>query len=517
MKNFIRSILLAAGIACFSLSAFAQPPGSGWTNVFADEFNGNGVNTSIWDVKNQGVFKPGQVQVYSGTMKILNTYTASGEIRGGWLGSKDKFTGNNKYGYYEARVRVVGWSKGAIWPTWWIWGGNWRNGGPAPTATELDLMEYSGFSAKWYNNKATSSHHYKAKQVINGKTHATTPYANAQQRDQYSWHRWGLLWTPTEVTFYYDGVPYFSSDQPGNAASENVPMQLLLTSSPHTANADPSQPDHPTPADAAKPGQNLPHFEVDWVRVWQGGSVGGGGSGNAVVMRKGNATNFAIDGNNGGANGQNVYLWTANNSNVNQQWEEIDRGNGYYSYKKKNTNYCLDGGNGGANGQNVYLWTCSSNNQNQHWKKVNVNGKYRLEKRNAPAYSIDGNNGGADGQNLYLWSSSNGNQNQLWQFQNSSARQADVVAEMELSTNLLMYPNPADGEVTFEFTLPTDGAVSMQVLDLGGKEVAQLVDAEYAAGTHRIKWQPESGAEGTYIVRLKTLTDVKSSKLILVK
>ena len=134
-----------------------------------------------------------------------------------------------------------------------------------------------------------------------------------------------------------------------------------------------------------------------------------------VQMVKRNASNFAIDGNRGGENAQDVYLWNQNKNNINQQWNEIDRGNGYFSYQKANTNFCLDGGNGGANRQNVYLWSCRTNNQNQHWLKVDMGGgHYRLEKRNAPGFSIDGNNGGEDGQSIYLWASNNSNRNQHW-------------------------------------------------------------------------------------------------------
>ncbi|MDP0491593.1 MAG: RICIN domain-containing protein [Verrucomicrobiota bacterium JB023] len=134
-----------------------------------------------------------------------------------------------------------------------------------------------------------------------------------------------------------------------------------------------------------------------------------------VTMRKRNASGYGIDGNNGGSDGQNVYLWSHDPNNVNQQWEEIDRGGGYFSYQKRNTNFSLDGGNGGGNGQNLYLWTTSDNNYNQHWRKVHVSGSlYLLQKRNATGYSIDGGAGGASGQNVYLWSTNTGNRNQQW-------------------------------------------------------------------------------------------------------
>lgn len=159
------------------------------------------------------------------------------------------------------------------------------------------------------------------------------------------------------------------------------------------------------------------------------GSLSGNTSNNNVERRTGGSTpasrvvqitkrsgdGFSIDGKNGGANGQNVHLWTENRNNVNQQWIEFDRGNGYFSYQKQGTNYCLDGGNGGDNGQNVYLWNCSSNNQNQHWQKVSTgSGFYKLIKRNASGFAINGGSRGANGQNVDLYRSSSNSHNLQW-------------------------------------------------------------------------------------------------------
>ena len=136
-----------------------------------------------------------------------------------------------------------------------------------------------------------------------------------------------------------------------------------------------------------------------------------------VQLTKRNASGFAIDGGSGGTNQQDVVLSAENENDSDQQWYEIDRGNGYFSYQKVGTDYCIDGNRGGANRQNVYLWTCAANNQNQHWLKVDVGNNYnRLEKRNASAFSLDGDRGGANGQSIYLWESNNNNANQHWQF-----------------------------------------------------------------------------------------------------
>jgi hypothetical protein len=133
-----------------------------------------------------------------------------------------------------------------------------------------------------------------------------------------------------------------------------------------------------------------------------------------VQLRKRNAMNYCINGI-GAANANNVRLYTYSTSNDNLIWEEIDRGNGYYSYRKKGTDYCIDGGNGGANNQNVYLWKQGANNYNQHWSKVNVgDGCVKLVKRNAAGYAINGGNSGAVDQNVNLWNSGHSSQNLQW-------------------------------------------------------------------------------------------------------
>ena len=147
--------------------------------------------------------------------------------------------------------------------------------------------------------------------------------------------------------------------------------------------------------------------------------------GRIVVMQKQN-TNFSIDGNNGARQGEQIYLFDTNLDNVNQQWVEIDVGNGFYSYQKINTSLCLDGGDGADFLQPVTLETCDTTNHNQHWRKVSLaNGSFRLEKRGTN-FSIDGNHGAQRRQVAYLWESNNNNVNQQWQFFTTTDSTPDV-------------------------------------------------------------------------------------------
>lgn len=245
----------------------AQPPGGGWGDpVFFDEFEDTELNTSKWRYNTSTTeFSKDNVVLEDGIVSIHNLYPEGGEPTGGWFQSdKAGFVGDDKYGYYEARIRINAPATGQIWPTWWVWGGNWRDGGPAPTTTEFDIMEYSGWAAKYSDNYATTSHHYKAKKEINGVTHSTTSKESNATRNAFEWHTWGLLWTPTEVSFWYDGEKYFTSPEPEDAATEDIEMNLIFSCSPHIGS-------NPIEENKPQPGDILPSYQIDWVRVWQGG------------------------------------------------------------------------------------------------------------------------------------------------------------------------------------------------------------------------------------------------------
>jgi len=203
-----------------------------------------------------------------------------------------------------------------------------------------------------------------------------------------------------------------------------------------------------------------------------------------VHMQKSNATGFAIDGGNGGADNQAVVLWANSATNVNQQWEEINQGGGYYSYRKKGTDFCIDGGNGGAKGQLVKLYTYSSTNQNQHWKKISVGaGKYVLEKRNAVGFSIDGGSGGANGTQLKLWTTDTTNGNQQWLFSGSTSakigagKEVLAIEDIEENSNkakvIQIYPNPVSDE--FEIALNNIENATISIYNMEGQMVYTTV------------------------------------------
>ncbi len=193
------------------------------------------------------------------------------------------------------------------------------------------------------------------------------------------------------------------------------------------------------------------------------------GQSQIVHIRKRNAPDFAIDGNNGGVNEQKLVLFNST-WHVNQLWKEISRGNGYYSYQKLNTNVCIDGGNGAANYQPVILYACNDNNQNQHWKKIDMGGGgYRLEKRNAPNFFIDGNNGGANRQEVILFTNTQ-SQNQQWLFGDNLTQTLELptLATVLIKNEIAIFPNPTQDLVTLKGLQAGD---KITITDLLGKTV----------------------------------------------
>lgn len=150
---------------------------------------------------------------------------------------------------------------------------------------------------------------------------------------------------------------------------------------------------------------------------------------NSLVHMEKMDTDYAIDGNHDAIEGQELYLWSTDTSNENQQWVEIYRGDGYYSYQKFDTSLCMDGGDDGSNTQAITLEECSSTNQDQHWLKVDLdNDTYHLQKRDTD-YAIDGNWNGEDGQAIYLYEIDQTNVNQQWVF--TVVGTAEATAESE--------------------------------------------------------------------------------------
>ena len=505
LYRIVRKQFLLLMLMCLGMAATAQPPGTGWSVSYADEFNGSSVNESRWFIRTNGVFKKNALTVSNGTLKIRNSYSNNGVISGGWIQSKQKFAGpgNIKYGFYEARVRITWNPNGSIWPTWWIWG-NRVNG---QTTTEIDVMEYSGFAKRWFNNRATSSHHYRGKRNIGGDSKTTTDANNVLARNAFEWHRWGVLWTPNEVTFYYDGKPYLSSKQAWDAAAENNPLGLIFSSSPHTVNADPEQPDNPVPANAAKPGQNLPTFEIDWVRVYTGGNPGGGGGGGnpqVVAFRNGNKYVSSED-------GQQPITCNRNTIGAWEKFDWVDLGNNKTAFRGSNGRYL-------SSEDGTKPMTCTRT-QAGLWESFTV------QHLGNQVYAFRGNNGkyvssGGGNQPMTCNATTIGDWERFavtWGLNHGRQQLTPIAKQTEEAFEV--YPNPINGEsLNMRFMAKEKGEATLSVVDRLGRSLAthsirvdQVGVQNITLPTNRLNIQ----GNGWYIIRLNMGSEQMYKKVLM--
>lgn len=84
------------------------------------------------------------------------------------------------------------------------------------------------------------------------------------------------------------------------------------------------------------------------------------------------------------------------------------------------------------------------------------------------------------------------------------------------------YPNPFNPSTTIRFTLPERAKVSLELFNILGQKVIDLVDTELPAGEHRVIWMGTNDAgkkvaSGVYLYRLRTDDYTASRKMILLK
>ena len=133
---------------------------------------------------------------------------------------------NAEYGYAEARIKAPG--VDGSWPAFWMIPSNYD------WPPEVDIFENFGDAGS-----------YKASNL----GHDSNVFANVINTDVTAWHTYGLLWSPTQLTWYLDGVAV--ANETVTSSIPQQPMYMVL--------------------DLAVRDSNTATFatQVDYVRYWQ--------------------------------------------------------------------------------------------------------------------------------------------------------------------------------------------------------------------------------------------------------
>ena len=94
-------------------------------------------------------------------------------------------------------------------------------------------------------------------------------------------------------------------------------------------------------------------------------------------------------------------------------------------------------------------------------------------------------------------------------------RQAEEIPEeFSLDQN---YPNPFNPTTSIRFGLPESGPVRVVVHDVLGRVVRQLVDGDYNAGWHTVRFDAGNLASGIYFYRIETRLGAQVRQMVVSK
>nr|WP_321983118.1 glycoside hydrolase family 16 protein [uncultured Lichenicoccus sp.] len=232
MKFSIALIAAIAGLAAGSAAqaqdvAAATAIDTSYRLVLDDEFNGNAVDTSKWNVMaNSWIgggygldqFTPSNATVANGALQLL---TSKGSPSGrpysaAFMSTRQSF----QYGYFEERAMMPANGHGT-WPAFWM-----NNNGNYP---EIDIFEWLGNNA----SQQWSTYHPSNDAALTNGVGLGTVASGPDLSNAF--HVYGMLWTPTSITWFIDGVQTFQLFQ-GEVYKgvvvkiPSTPMQTILNS-----------------------------------------------------------------------------------------------------------------------------------------------------------------------------------------------------------------------------------------------------------------------------------------------
>jgi beta-glucanase (GH16 family) len=231
--SLVTVVLVAAGCAIVSPGPAATPipVPEGWELVWHDEFDGDTIDSANWtyDIGGWG-WGNGEAQFYTDRAenarledglliiearqeKYEDSYYTSARLKTQGLQSF-------QYGRIEARIKVP--SGAGLWPAFWMLGSSF-DGTNWPDCGEIDIMEYVG----------------REPDLIIGTAHGPG-YSGALGMSQWNrqdydiadeFHTYSIEWQAGQISWYYDGVEYFtltSSDLSGREWVFDQPFFIIL-------------------------------------------------------------------------------------------------------------------------------------------------------------------------------------------------------------------------------------------------------------------------------------------------
>ena len=90
----------------------------------------------------------------------------------------------------------------------------------------------------------------------------------------------------------------------------------------------------------------------------------------------------------------------------------------------------------------------------------------------------------------------------------------NIPAEVSL---LPAYPNPFNPSTHLQFTLPSDMEVAVNVYDVNGRLVDEILNSNLARGYYNLEWDASDFSSGVYFVQLRVGKTQETQKVVLMK
>lgn len=206
---------------------------TGYSLVFEDEFEGDALNTDVWNYRRNGSWRGGfssesQVSVKDGNLIIDAEYLTDGAYGEGWYSGRVNLKEEYCKGYFEIRCKASAGS--GFWSAFWIqaehpYEAEYSKGGVG--GCEIDIFEAMSWDETIGKDSVTQTVHCAG---VDGEQEGFQSYmlGSFYGNNIYEeYNTYGLKWTDDEYIFYVNGVETRRTSF-SNGVSE-VPEEVIVS------------------------------------------------------------------------------------------------------------------------------------------------------------------------------------------------------------------------------------------------------------------------------------------------